>query len=590
MDRTEDSESKKDVSSPENSKKSEAATADDSSTNVPTATPLESKKDVSSPENSKKSEAATADDSSTNVPTATPLERPAEEIFASRWSSADELYASDKCCRNLWNDHELLEYLGTGQYGRVFLVKHRTTKTEIALKLCSMMRIGRGRDFATDEKAISDFKDPPAEFDRTEVEPVLERFRAERLVLRCLSGLCPFVLEIDERCSYTCVYDDVNGELGFPMRPDVGDLLTIWRELNDRVKEKDSRVVTDAVHTLLVFWAAQMADGLRFLHKCRIVHCDIWVRNYVMGTDGYIRLVDFGRYSVNLPNTPKSIEQANLSKRLANNDMLARLRLEELTGGIALSTRPSAAKKVGAGEDYLARKCDYFCVAKTLVMLGWPLNKRWFLEMRNIWHADALLKHCPPTSPIFKGDILDFFLQLSKHREGQLLDTHIPDNLIKHRLFREIDFEQLRAKALPAPIHPVLKDAIPLRPGWDSTLSSRRIRLQRQAVQAHESYCEGLSKEQKDFFQMKFLGWRASSSYTLSQVSNSCVSGFMSVVFLPGAEQSKPSRLEQLERAHVFSFKVSLSRCPAYVVGCVGVDSVAFCVLLYVFVRYPLLP
>ena len=470
-----------------------------------------SKKDVSSP--GKKSEASTAGGSSTNVPTSTPLERPAEEIFASRWLSADELYASDKLCQNVWNDHELLDYLGGGRCGRVLLVKHKPTNTQMALKLCSMMRIGRG--ILTEKgpaMAISDFQQRPSKFNRAEVEIVLEHVRLERLVLRCLLCLCPFVMEIDERCLYTCVYDDVNGELGFPMRPDVGNFFQIWLELNEEVKEKDSPLVTDAFRSLLVFWAAQMADGLRFLHKCRIVHSDIHLRNYVMGSDGYIRLADFGSCSVSLLDAPESIARVNSSNRLIVNEMWRRLKGEDPpVAPPTLSKSSSSAKRepgqLADASEEKARRYDYFCLAKTLVMLDWPFNSPWCDEMKiNVWDEDTLLKKCPPNSAILQGDLLDFISQLSKHCQGQLLETCHPDNLIKHRLFREIDFEKLRAKALPAPIHPVLKDAMPLRLGWNAEVSRQDVQLTQQAVQFHKAYCAGISKEQKDLFRIKFIG------------------------------------------------------------------------------------
>ena len=201
----------------------------------------ETKKDVSSP--GKKSEAATVDSSSTKFPTPTPLHWRAEKIFALRWSSADKLhnaYVYDKLCRKVWTDYELLEFIGGGKYGRIFLVKHKATETKMALKLCSMMRIARGR-ILTDEMAktaMSDFKHAPSKFDGPEVEAILKLFRAERLVLRCPSDLCPFVMDIDEQSTHQCICDDVDGELGFPMRPGVGDLFAVWSELNDQVKEK----------------------------------------------------------------------------------------------------------------------------------------------------------------------------------------------------------------------------------------------------------------------------------------------------------------------------------------------------------------
>ena len=312
-------------------------------------------------------------------------------------------------------------------------------------------------------------------------------------------------MDIDDRCSYTCVYDDVEGELGFPMRPGVGNLSTIWKKLNEEVKEKDSQVVTNAVRDLLVFWAAQMADGLRFLHCCGIVHGDINVGNYVMGSDGYIRLADFGGCSVCIPDAPKSIARANFANLtcLLNNDKCLRLKMS----GEELIVPPSSSTRFSVGANELkARKYDYFCLAKCLVMLDWPLDEPMVLEHKAACDADKLLKFCSWSSPILQEDLFDFISELLIHRPGQLLELHHPNNLTKHRLFRKFNFEQLRAKALPAPIHPVLQDAMPPRPVGSMKFSLHKVDLQRQAVRVHRSYCAELSKEQKDLFQTKFIG------------------------------------------------------------------------------------
>ena len=263
--------------------------------------------------------------------------------------------------------------------------------------------------------------------------------------------------------------------------------------------------MTDAVRDLVVFWAAQMADGLRFLHCCGIVHGDINVGNYVMGSDGYIRLADFGRCSVCFPDAPKSIARANFANLtcLLNNDKC--LKLEKSKEELIVPPGSSTRFSVGANE-LKARKYDYFCLAKCLVMLDWQIDKPWLLEHKAACDADILFKFLPSSSPILQEDPLDFISQLLRHHPGQLLELRHPENLIKHRLFREINFKQLRAKALPAPIHPVLQDAMPLRPVGSLKFSLHEVDLQRQAVRVHRSYCAELSKEQKDLFQAKFIG------------------------------------------------------------------------------------
>ena len=163
----------------------------------------ETKKGVSLP--GKKSEASTADGSSTKVPTPKPLRLRAEEVFALRWPFADKLCASDKLCRRVWADHELLGCLGEGRYGRVFLVKHWPSNSKTALKLCSMMRIGRGRTFEpqVSPSAILDYKHPPSKFD----EPKSRLFLSTFVWSASFCGVCRVCAHLLWRltCDQACI-------------------------------------------------------------------------------------------------------------------------------------------------------------------------------------------------------------------------------------------------------------------------------------------------------------------------------------------------------------------------------------------------
>ena len=108
-----------------------------------------------------------------------------------------------------------------------------------------------------------------------------------------MTGLCPFVMAIATDCGVSCIFDDLDGELGYPMDADIGSLKIIWYFLDCTIEDKQNEEVGEALKEFLVFWAAQMADVLRFLHQCNIIHFDFSTQNFVMGHDLYIRLVDF---------------------------------------------------------------------------------------------------------------------------------------------------------------------------------------------------------------------------------------------------------------------------------------------------------
>ena len=162
-----------------------------------------------------------------------------------------------------------------------------------------MRRLGRG--FAIPyEKASLDQKHEatpahsPGHGLEEEIAWNVRELRLERTLLRCMTGLCPFVMEIATDCGFSCIFDDLEGELGYPMSADIGSLKFIWCFLDLTVKDKANEEVGEALHELVVFWAAQMTDALCFLQKCPIIHSDFRSENFVMGHDLYIRLIDFG--------------------------------------------------------------------------------------------------------------------------------------------------------------------------------------------------------------------------------------------------------------------------------------------------------
>ena len=90
-------------------------------------------------------------------------------------------------------------------------------------------------------------------------------------------------------CGFSCIFDDLHGELGYPMSADVGSLKYIWCSLETSVTDKKNEEDRKAFQELVVFWAAQMADALHFLHQCNIIHSDYRPENFVMGSDLYSR-------------------------------------------------------------------------------------------------------------------------------------------------------------------------------------------------------------------------------------------------------------------------------------------------------------
>ena len=84
-------------------------------------------------------------------------------------------------------------------------------------------------------------------------------------------------------------------------------LIPLWKTKGTKKNDK-------ALQELVVFWAAQMADVLHFLHQCNIIHSDYGPENFVMGYDLYIRVIDFGNSFVDVKIC--SARSSNLHGRL----------------------------------------------------------------------------------------------------------------------------------------------------------------------------------------------------------------------------------------------------------------------------------
>ena len=137
------------------------------------------------------------------------------ETFARRWRNADHEDALDKICTRVWEEHQLLGNLGSGRFARTYKVRQKSTGNVLALKLCSMRRLGGRAISISSESAALDheYEATPEHFVEEETAMNVQTFRLERTLLRCMTGLCPFVMEITTDCGFLCIFDDLEGEL-----------------------------------------------------------------------------------------------------------------------------------------------------------------------------------------------------------------------------------------------------------------------------------------------------------------------------------------------------------------------------------------
>ena len=446
------------------------------------------------------------------------------ETFARRWRNADHEDASDAVCTRVWEEHKLLGNLGSGRFARTYKVRQKSTGKVLALKLCSMRRLGgRGIYSVSSESARAAFDHKyeanPEHFVEEEIAENVRDLHLERTLLRCMTGLCPFVMEIATDCGFSCIFDDLDGELGYPMSADIGSLMSIWFSLDINVTDKENELVKNALQELLVFWAAQMADALRFLHQCNIVHCDVRTENFVMGHDLYIRLIDFGKSFVDasqelLSSTfkpPRSLDGFNARRK-----DLYQLHMQKVKFGFEHLSRKLCSAGYFEVEEtqqnelvdkelvQLGKLYEVFNFGKTLFSLQWPCDIQFFdvfnyMDLPKDIEKYRLDNPSPPTA-IISSYLLDFVNRLIADDTKLGFGFENSDDLIRHRVFRDINFDELRAKRIRCSprVYSLMEENLILNTDMPPPVTQPQSEKEKE-------YCEKLSEKQKQVFRSNYI-------------------------------------------------------------------------------------
>ncbi|CAF3167892.1 unnamed protein product [Rotaria socialis] len=148
------------------------------------------------------------------------------------------------------SDFELVRTIGTGSFGRVILVKHRTDSENerIALKVL-------------EKQVIIKMKQ-------------IDHTLAEKKILQALSS--PFIVKL----LYT-FKDNSYLYLGLEFVPG-GELFAHLRALG-RYSEDMAR-----------FYSAQIVLAFEYLHHLSVIYRDLKPENLLFGSDGYLKITDFG--------------------------------------------------------------------------------------------------------------------------------------------------------------------------------------------------------------------------------------------------------------------------------------------------------
>uniref|UniRef100_A0A8K9XR03 Ribosomal protein S6 kinase n=1 Tax=Oncorhynchus mykiss TaxID=8022 RepID=A0A8K9XR03_ONCMY len=292
---------------------------------------------------------------------------------------------------------ELLKVLGTGAYGKVFLV--RKVSGHDAGQLYAMKVL---------KKATIVQKAKTAEHTRTERQ-VLEHIRQSPFLVTL-----HYAFQTDTKLHL--ILDYVNG----------GELFT---HLVQRVRFKEQEVS---------LYSGEIVLALEHLHTLGIVYRDLKLENILMDSSGHIVLTDFG-----------------LSKEF---DELERT--YSVCGTIEYMA-PEIAEGGAAGHDMAVDWWSLGVLMYELLTGGSPFTVDGDQNSHTDIAKRISKKDPPfpkDMSPLAKDLIQRLLIKDPKKRLGSGPDG--ADNVKKHPFYQNINWEDLAAKRVPAPFKPVIRDEL----------------------------------------------------------------------------------------------------------------------------------
>ncbi|RXN10446.1 ribosomal S6 kinase alpha-5 [Labeo rohita] len=308
---------------------------------------------------------------------------------------------------------ELLKVLGTGAYGKVFLV--RKVSGHDSGKLYAMKVL---------KKATIVQKAKTAEHTRTERQ-VLEHIRQSPFLVTL-----HYAFQTDTKLHL--ILDYVNG----------GELFT---HLVQRVRFKEQEVT---------LYSGEIVLALEHLHKLGIVYRDLKLENILLDSSGHIVLTDFGlskefhevERAYSICGTIEYMAPEIVAGGESGHDKavdwwsMGVLMYELLTGGSPFT--------VDGDEN------SHSDIAERIMKKDPPFPK----EKMN-WEDLAAKKVPAPFKPVIRDE-----LDVSNFAEEftEMTPTYSPAALPNNcdRIFQKMNWEDLAAKKVPAPFKPVIRDEL----------------------------------------------------------------------------------------------------------------------------------
>ncbi|CAH1791260.1 unnamed protein product [Owenia fusiformis] len=291
---------------------------------------------------------------------------------------------------------ELLKVLGTGAYGKVFLVRKNSGKDQGKLYAMKVLK-----------KASIVQKTKTTEHTKTERQ-VLEAIRQS-----------PFLVTLhyafQTEAKLHLILDYVNG----------GELFTHLYQ-REHFKEPEVRI-----------YIGEIALALETLHKLGIIYRDIKLENILLDSQGHIILTDFG-----------------LSKEFLPHETTQRA--YSFCGTIEYMA-PEVVQAGTKGHDFAVDWWSLGVLTYELLTGASPFTVDGEKNSQSEI-SKRILYSQPPMPKSFSSNVKDFILKLLTKEPRDRLGARGASDVKKHAFFKGLNWIDLATKKIPAPFIPVIKD------------------------------------------------------------------------------------------------------------------------------------
>lgn len=297
------------------------------------------------------------------------------------------------------DDFELLKVLGTGAYGKVFLV--RKLGGSDGGKLYAMKVL---------KKASIVQKSKTTEHTRTERQ-VLEAIRRSPFLVKL-----HYAFQTDAKLHL--ILDYISG----------GELFT-HLYLRERFREDEVR-----------FYIGEIVLALEALHKLEVIYRDIKLENILLDADGHVVLTDFG-----------------LSKEFSPHEKVRRT--YSYCGTVEYMAPEIVRGSSGTGHDF---SVDWWSLGVLTFELLTGASPFAVDGVRNTQSeiSRRILSEDPPMPASFSSPLKDFVKRLLAKDPKSRLGANGADEVKAHSFFKGMNWEMLACKKVPPPFKPSIKSEL----------------------------------------------------------------------------------------------------------------------------------